>query len=220
MATDRPDVQYPAKEVCRDMAAPKTSSGAALKRLGRYLVGLPRLVWTYPWQTVWQADAYSDTDWAGCPKTRKSTMGGCVMLGAHTIKTWSSTLQNICLSSGEAEFYGLVKAASQGLGMQALLHDLGCDIPLNLYTDSSAAIGTCSRQGLGKQRHLDTTSLWIQQKLLQKAFRLKKVSGEENPADLFTKHFTDRRKIHDCVRWLGCEFRAGRAASAPAVKKG
>ena len=67
------------------------------------------------------------------------------------------------MSSGEAEFYGAVKGASAGLGMRALYKDIGHDLPLRLWTDSSAAVGICSKQGLGKLRHLECTSLWIQQ---------------------------------------------------------
>ena len=33
---------------------------------------------------------YSDSDWAGCLKTRKSTSGGALMLGGHCIKSWST----------------------------------------------------------------------------------------------------------------------------------
>ena len=73
---DRPDVQYSAKEVCRWMSAPTELGGTALKRLGRYLVGHKRLVFEYPWQEASGFDIYSDTDWAGCLKTRKSTSGG------------------------------------------------------------------------------------------------------------------------------------------------
>ena len=36
------------------------------------------------------------------------------MLGRHTIKTWSSTQTSIALSSGEAEFHEVVKAAGMG----------------------------------------------------------------------------------------------------------
>ena len=78
------------------------------------------------------------------------------MLGRHTIKHWSSTQSSTALSSGEAEFAGVIRGAGQGLGYQALLEDLGIKVPLRVWTDSSAAIGICSRQGLGKMRHLDT----------------------------------------------------------------
>ena len=102
------------------MSAPTELSLRAVKRLGRYLKGRQRLVYHYPWQTVTHIDVYSDTDWAGCPKTRKSTSGGCVMLGKHLIKPWSSTQTSLALSSGEAEFYGVVKAAGS-VGCRSVL---------------------------------------------------------------------------------------------------
>ena len=79
----------------------------------------------YPPQTVEGIDVYTDTDWAGCPKTRKSTSGGCVMLGGHAINHWSSTQASVARSSGEAEFAGVIRGAGQGLGYKALLQDLG-----------------------------------------------------------------------------------------------
>ena len=92
-----------------------------------------------------------------------------MMFGAHTVKHWSSTQASTALSSGEAEFYGVVRGSGQGLGYQALLLDLGVEVPLRVWTDSSAAIGICSRQGLGKFRHLDTQTLWIQQAVRTRA---------------------------------------------------
>ena len=80
------------------------------------MAGLPRLVFLFQWQTVDELNVYTDTDWAGCPRTRKSTSGGCVMLGRHTVKTWSSTQTSVALSSGEAEFNGVVRGAGVGLG--------------------------------------------------------------------------------------------------------
>ncbi len=64
LSADRMDVQFAAKEICRWMAAPTQQSWLALKRLCRYLVGLPRLVYRYDWQTVEAIDVYTDTDWA------------------------------------------------------------------------------------------------------------------------------------------------------------
>ena len=116
LAADRPELQFSAKEVCRWMASPTELVLSGLKRLGRYVVGHKRLVYHYPWQTVDRVDTYSDTDWAGCAKTRKSTSGGCLLLGGHLIKSWSSTQTSISLSSGESEFYGVFKAAGITLG--------------------------------------------------------------------------------------------------------
>ena len=115
------------------------------------------------------------------------------MLGSHAIKHWSSTQASVALSSGEAEFAGIIRGAGQGLGYKALLQDLGVEARLRVWTDSSAAIGICTRQGLGKLRHLDTHTLWIQQAVRTGRVDLRKVLGEENPADLLTKHSLSRR---------------------------
>ena len=163
-------------------------------------------------------ECYSDTDWAGCPRTRKSTSGGCLMLGRHVLKTWSSTQANISLSSGEAEFYGVVKAAGIALGQQSLLRDLGYAVPVRVWTDSSAAMGICQRQGLGKLRHIQTNTLWIQEQVRTKTIELRKVKGEVNPADLFTKYLPSSDKILQLVNLFGCEYRAGRPVSAPLLR--
>ncbi len=215
LSADRPECQYSAKEVCRWMANPTETSVAALKRLGRFLEGRRRLVYTYPWQSAKVVDVYSDTDWGGCGRTRKSTSGGCLMVGSHLVKSWSSTQNLVSLSSGEAEYYGVVKAASIGLGYQALLADLDVVLPLRVWTDSTATIGICGRQGLGKLRHIDTQCLWVQQRVRDRSFELRKVKGTENPADLFTKYLTSAATVESLLKLFGCEYRDGRAATAP-----
>ena len=87
LSVDRPECQFAAKEICRFMASPTRLSVEALKRLGRYLVRRPRLVIKYPFQeSVDGVDVYGDTDHAGCLRTRKSTSGGCVLVGTHFMK--------------------------------------------------------------------------------------------------------------------------------------
>ena len=75
-----------------------------------------------------------------------------------------------------------------GLGVQEFLRDMGIDLPLRVHTDSSAATGIAKRVGLGTQRHIGTNTMWVQQKLRNKAFELMKIDGDHNPADMFTKH--------------------------------
>ena len=220
LAADRLDVQFACKEVCRWMSRPSLHAWKAMKRLCRYLAGAPRLVYVFEQQTVDAINVYTDTDWAGCPLTRKSTSGGCVMMGKHAVKHWSSTQTSISLSSGEAEFAGVIRGAGQGLGYQALLKDVGVELPLRVWTDSSAALGICSRQGLGKLRHLDTHTLWIQQAVRSKRVDLRKVDGEANPADLLTKHSLSRQRLESLIALYGCRYLDGRAESAPSMRKG
>ena len=104
LSADRPDSQFGAKEVCRFMASPTQLSVEALKRMGRFFSSHPRLVYLHPFQHIVQfCDVYADTDHAGRLRARKSTSGGCIVMGAQLMKFCSSTQPVITLSSGEAE---------------------------------------------------------------------------------------------------------------------
>ena len=127
-------------------------------------------------------------------------------MGKHLIKSWASTQSLASLSSGEAEFYGVVKAAGIGLGYQSLLKDLDIGLPLRVWTDSTATLGICRRQGLGKLRHIDTQFLWMQQRVRDGTVELRKVKGTENPRDLFTKHLVGEDKIQELLKTFGCEY--------------
>ena len=109
LALDRPDIQFATKELCRGMANPTVGDKRKLKRLARYLIEMPRIVSKFAFQEEpHELTGFSDSDWAGCKKTSKSTSGGAIKSGSHCIKTWSTTQKNITLSSGEAELVACV----------------------------------------------------------------------------------------------------------------
>lgn len=216
LAQDRPDISYASKECCRHMAGPSRKNMEALRRIARYLKGRPRLVYLYGRQRgdPEKVEAFSDTDFAGCRKTRRSTSGGCLVRGGHLIKHWSATQKTIALSSGEAELMGIIKTAGEALGLQSLCLDLGMQIEIKVHADSSAAIGICQRTGLGKVRHIAVGHLWIQERLKMKDFQLKKVLGTSNPADILTKPVA-RTVLEGHLPRMSLEHQTGRALSAP-----
>ena len=77
LAQDRVEIQYAVKEAALRMATPREEDWSLLKRIGRYLKGAPRLVYWYQFQNMpSKLDTFSDSDWAGCKTTRRSTSGG------------------------------------------------------------------------------------------------------------------------------------------------
>ena len=64
---------------------------------------------------------------------------------------------------------------------------MGRTINFDVETDSTAAIGMCSRTGVGKTRHIHVRWLWIQDAIRDKVVRLRKVRGTDNEADMGTK---------------------------------
>ena len=133
------------------------------------------------------------------------------------MKAWSATQASIALSVGEAEYYGVVRGAGIALGIKALYGDIGLELPIRVWTDSSAALGIGGRQGLGKLRHLECHSLWVQQRLRRKDFELLEVAGEVILSHLITKHLESRNKLDQAVGLFSCSFLGGRASIAPTL---
>ena len=139
------------------------------------------------------------------PKTRKSTSGGVAKYGEHLLKTWSSTQSVIALSSGEAEYYGLVKGASQGLGLKAMLQEAGVVTKVVIKTDASAAKGIALRRGMGKIRHIEVNQLWVQDKVAKGEIKVIKIGTTENLADHLTKYLNQegiQEHMHNTGQWF------------------
>ena len=138
------------------------------------------------------------------------------MFGSHTLKSWATNQAVIALSSGEAEYYALVKAGSVSLGVKAIYEDLGIVLPgpIEVNSDASAAIGISNRIGSGKVRHIEVTQLWLQEKVSKKTIVLNKVGTEDNLADALTKG-VDAESIRKHCEGVGLELRVDRHHLAP-----
>ena len=123
LSQDRCELQFAVKELSRRMqaehqehASPQTSAipEGKSEMLGRVQqTGRTAIV-----------DVFSDSDWAGCAKTRRSTPSSYVMLGGHLLVASATTQNVVATSSGEAEFYALTKSASTALGAVAMAADM------------------------------------------------------------------------------------------------
>lgn len=195
LSLDRPDIAYSCKELARSMGTPTQADWNGLKRLARFLLGAPRLVWRFADQLEQDYfTMYTDSDDAGCTKSRKSTSCGALMHGSHLIKFYSSTQHIISLSSGESEFYAGIKAGSTLLGMISMALDLGELKKARLCFDATAAKAMLSRKGHGRAKHIDRSFLWLQQRVQNNEIELSKVGTSKNCADLGTKHL-DQHQI-------------------------
>jgi hypothetical protein len=82
LSQDRSDIQYAVKELCRSMSRPTVEDWVKLKHLAKYLKDKTRYRTVYRYQgPVNKVTVYTDTDYAGCHKTRKSTSGGILQVG-------------------------------------------------------------------------------------------------------------------------------------------
>ena len=135
------------------MSAPTVGNMRQLRRLARYLVAVPRVVWQFNWQAPSVSiAAFTDSDWAGCRRTARSTSGGALMVGSHCLRTYSVTQKFVTLSSGEAELMALVKATSEAIGLAQLGAGWGMSLTAAVFVDSSAALAVTARRGNGPRK--------------------------------------------------------------------
>ena len=204
LAIDRPDLKIASLIASRHMSTPTIGSWALLERIGRYLLGRPRIEWRFDFQgepTV--VSVCTDSDWASDRDSRRSISGGTMWIGAHLIKAWAKGQGGIAMSSMEAELYAGVLGAIEAKAVQSIAKDFGKDPKVCVAVDSSAALGFARREGLGKAKHVEIHWLWIQQESRAGRIALAKIDGRSNPADMLTKPLT-RAEIDRHLEALGC----------------
>ena len=86
------------------------------------------------------------------------------MIGGHFLKGWARTQNHVTMSSAEAELIALVKCTAELLGVRSMMKDWGRESCGVVYADSSAALAVAKRKGAGELRHINVSSLWIQER--------------------------------------------------------
>nr|GEZ44417.1 ribonuclease H-like domain, reverse transcriptase, RNA-dependent DNA polymerase [Tanacetum cinerariifolium] len=100
----------------RNQVTPTTLNLEAVKKIFKYLKGQPKLGLWYPKESPLVLKAYSDSDYAGAHKDRKSTTGGCQFLGRRLI-SWQCKKQTIvATSSTKAEYVAAANCCGQPNG--------------------------------------------------------------------------------------------------------
>ena len=171
----------------RSMAKPTPGSLGDLEEVARFLLGTKHLA-LHLWRQTFPKciSTYVDRDFDGCRSTRRNTTGMVQMVGGHDVKH-SSNLQGATgLNVPECEYHALTHGAAHGLGLRSYMADLGLEMSLEILSDSSAR-ALASRRGLGRQRHVQTRYLWLQERLAAAHLSVQKVKTTHNIADILTE---------------------------------
>ena len=93
--------------------------------------------------------SYSDSDWAGCPDSRKSVSEYCVMLNGGPVQ-WKAKAQTIiAMSSTEAEYVAAATVCNEIVWMKRIMQFLGyIQKSGKLYIDNKSAICIASSRVL------------------------------------------------------------------------
>ncbi|GJX38962.1 ribonuclease H-like domain-containing protein [Tanacetum coccineum] len=125
------------------MHDPRELHFSALKLILRYVRGtLDHGLQLFSSSTTYLV-AYSDANWAGCPTTRRSTLGYCVFL-VKNLLSWSSKRQpTLSRSSAEAEYRGVANVVVETCWLRNLLRELHTPLSFAtlVYCDNLSNLG-------------------------------------------------------------------------------
>ncbi|KAL7525465.1 hypothetical protein ACHAXR_001015, partial [Thalassiosira sp. AJA248-18] len=219
MITCRPDISFATVKCAQANAAPAEVHYRAAKHCLRYLYAT-RSEGIYFWRPKPQHDlpdkgappilsntndllplgrrphgpydlhAFTDADWAACPKTRRSFTGICLRLAGGTVAYKTKFQPTVAMSSTESEFMAAGDAGKMLLYARSILYDLL--IPQEaaslIYEDNDAATAMANAgKPTTRTRHMDVRYFaicdWVERDLVL----LDRVDTTQNLADHFTK---------------------------------
>lgn len=201
----RPDIAYAVSRVSRSMAEPTSADWASVKRIFRYLRGTSNFGLLYT-SSDDELCAYSDADFAGDVKTRRSTNGFVSLIGNSAV-SWTSQLQkSVALSTTEAEFVAASEGAKELTWLNRLLSEISFkrDVPV-LFVDNASAIRLVKNPEFHKRsKHIEVRYYFVRELYQNKNIDVKYVCSENQLGDIFTKPLspnsfeTMRHKIGLC----------------------
>ncbi|WVZ51176.1 hypothetical protein U9M48_002341 [Paspalum notatum var. saurae] len=178
----RPDIMFSMCLCARFQADPKESHLTAVKTILWYLKHTPSI-------GLWYPKGYSDLDFAGCRVDRKSTSGGCHLLG-RSLVSWSSKKQNsVVLSTAKAEYIAAGCCCAQILYMKQTLLDFGVVLgKVLLLCDNESAVKLANNPVQHSCTiHIDIHHHFIRDHVTKGGIILQGVPIKEHLADIFTK---------------------------------
>jgi hypothetical protein len=196
MVCTRPDLAYPLSVLGRFVGPGRHSSKhwkAALRVLG-YAIHTKHLKLTLGGFDTTLV-GYTDASWADNQDDRRSSQGYCFTLGKGMISWKATRSPTVALSSCEAELYGGTSAAQELLWLKRLLQELDCwtQQPV-LYCDNKSTVAqTKDPVFSARSKHIEARYFFIRELTQGKEMSTQHITGEDNPADIFTKALSKDR---------------------------
>ncbi|GJZ06197.1 putative ribonuclease H-like domain-containing protein [Tanacetum coccineum] len=186
LTASRPDINFAVYACARFQVTPKTLHLHAVKRIFRYLKGQPKLGLWYPKDSLFDLEAFSDSDYAGASLDRKSTIG--------------------------AKYVAAVNCYGQVLWIQNQMLDYGFNfMNTKIYIDNESTICIVKNPKFhAKTKHIEIRHHFIRDSYEKRLIQVIKVHSDQNVADLLTKAFDVSRMVGRT-----CNIKRGRDTKIP-----
>ena len=187
----RPDVAFAAGYLGRFASKPTAAQLGLTSHLLHYLATTAHYQLRYPFAAGSVIlSASCDSDWAGDKASAKSTTGFNICINGTPVM-WRSAKQScVAASVAEAELMSLKEVVLQLRWIRILLQGIGEEQvePTPVFCDSKTALDMIANHGLSRTtRHTCITQGVIREAVQEGVVALRKISTDDNTADLFTK---------------------------------
>ncbi|XP_019160781.1 PREDICTED: uncharacterized protein LOC109157337 [Ipomoea nil] len=142
----RPDLSFAVNQFCQHMHALTASHWEQLKRALRYVKGTIDFGLRIRNSVSIELHAFSDSDWVGCPKDRKSTSSYAVFLESNLVSWVCKKQRTVARSSTEVEYKTLADVCAEVICILSLLREInvaGIHVP-KLWCDNLGAACMCA----------------------------------------------------------------------------
>ncbi|GKB69872.1 ribonuclease H-like domain-containing protein [Tanacetum coccineum] len=186
----RPDISYVMQQICLHMHDPREPHLAALKRVLRYVCGTLDFALQLYASPTSSLVVYADADCAGCPTTRRTTLGYCVFFGDNLLSWLSKRQHTISRSSAEAEYRGVANVVVETAWLRNLLRELHTPLlsATLVYCDNVSTIYmTANPVQHNRTKHIEIDIHFVRDMVAQGQVRVLHVPSRYQYADIFTK---------------------------------
>lgn len=186
----RPDITYAVQQICLYMHDPQVQHMQALRIIIRYIQGTQHHGLQLFRGKLGSLTAYTNSDWAGCSDTRRSTSGYCVYLGENLISWSSKRQQTMYRSSAEAEYKGVANVVAETCWIRNLLLEMHCPMKTAtlVFCDNISSV-YLSNNPVQHQRikHIEIDLHFVREKVALGQVKVIHVPSSLQFADIFKK---------------------------------
>ena len=188
----RPDISFIIGFLGRHAHKPTTAHWQAALRVLRYLNATQDQGLHYKTGLHSTLQAHSDSDYAACVTTRRSTSGTYILYNDSPVAWQSKRQRFIATSTWAAEYVAAFHTAQHIICLRNLLADLNHaeTKPTPLRMDNVGAITTANTtHPTPKSKHIDVKYHYIKELIDRKEISISYIPSSENCADILTKAF-------------------------------
>ena len=196
-----PHLAYPVGFLGRFQSNPDSQAEACLRRVVRWVMGLPEYLQRFSAPVVEYPCVHDETVISGFVDASwniASVSGAIILWHGVMLKAISRKQSITALSSAEAELSALTEGCKESIYLSLLLETLLSGMPgperttgvypVWIASDSEAAISIAKMAGLLRRvRHLELRHRWLQEQVSSGRVTLSFIQGENHPSDGLTK---------------------------------